>query len=65
MRYRIWSFEHEAWWRPNAHGYTPDIEQAGIFFSDDAHMAVMRANVNGQTNEALVPVMQVFEPEAA
>ena len=27
----IWSGEHNAWYRPEAHGYTEDIAQAGVF----------------------------------
>lgn len=29
--YFIWSFEHGAYWRPKAQGYTDDIQQAGIW----------------------------------
>lgn len=34
--YLIWSNEHRAWWRPNAHGYTVHIEQAGRYTRDEA-----------------------------
>ena len=31
QRFRIWSNEHEAWWRPHFLGYTEDKEKAGIY----------------------------------
>jgi hypothetical protein len=33
---RIWSGEWHAWWRPDACGYTKDIEQAGIYAVGEA-----------------------------
>jgi len=27
----IWSGEREAWWRPDAKGYTGDIGEAGVY----------------------------------
>jgi hypothetical protein len=35
-RYVIWSNEHQAWWRPNSHGYTRWIEDAGRYARDEA-----------------------------
>lgn len=34
--YLIWSNEHRAWWRPDARGYTLDIERAGRYSRDEA-----------------------------
>ena len=31
MKYRIWSNEHNAWWRDEFCGYTKNIENAGIY----------------------------------
>lgn len=31
MRYYIWSYEHAAWWRPHASGYTPLLDEAGTY----------------------------------
>lgn len=31
MKYRIWSNEHNAWWRDSFCGYTKDINQAGVY----------------------------------
>jgi hypothetical protein len=33
----IWSGEHNAYWRPEACGYTSDIKQAGRFMIADAN----------------------------
>ena len=33
----IWSDEWRKWWRPNAHGYTSDREQAGRYTLADAY----------------------------
>ena len=43
--YVIWSFEHEAWWRPDRRGYTPDLKQAGRYTQADADAIVADANV--------------------
>lgn len=29
--YVIWSFDHEAWWRPNERGYTRELAEAGRY----------------------------------
>lgn len=34
---RIWSGERGAWWRRGGHGYTDDIEQAGVFTFSEAY----------------------------
>ena len=33
---RIWSGQWGYWWRANGAGYTPEIEEAGIYDIDDA-----------------------------
>ena len=30
-RWRIWSFEHSAWWRPNELGYTERASESGVY----------------------------------
>lgn len=30
--YLIWSYEHNAWWKPNRWGYTTNIKEAGHLF---------------------------------
>lgn len=32
----IWSDEHRQWWRPDGLGYTPRIEEAGLFDAEEA-----------------------------
>src|SRR5690242_12121938 len=34
--YLIWSNEHGAWWRPNAAGYTIQLEKAGRYSRSEA-----------------------------
>lgn len=35
MKYRIWSNEHNMWWKPYFFGYTHNIDEAGIFTLDE------------------------------
>lgn len=42
--YVIWSFEHDAWWRPARCGYTPDLAEAGRYSEHDAFGIVAEAN---------------------
>lgn len=58
-RYVIWSFEHDAWWRPGAMGYTPDFDKAGRYGGDEAARIVADANIV-HVNEEAIP-----EDEAA
>ena len=41
MNYVIWSFEHEAWWRPNKRGYTDQLNEAGRYTAEEAGMIVV------------------------
>jgi hypothetical protein len=62
--YYIWSFEHQAWWRPGGFGYTRDIERAGTFELPMAAAFVERANQYlplDSPNEALVPIEELAE----
>lgn len=34
--YLIWSNEHNAWWRPDARGYTAFLKDAGRYTRDEA-----------------------------
>ncbi len=40
----IWSFEHNAWWRPGSHGFTTNIEEAGFYSRITAEEIVLDAN---------------------
>lgn len=37
---RIWSDEHNAWWRAEGHGYTTVLERAGLYEFEDARRRV-------------------------
>jgi hypothetical protein len=45
LDYVIWSFEHDAWWRPGGWGYTNHLAEAGRYTADDATRIVRKANV--------------------
>lgn len=36
MRYLIWAWDHEAWYRPNRAGYTTEVHQAGRYTKEEA-----------------------------
>lgn len=61
MKFRIWSNEHMAWWRPNQNGYTQDSNSAGLYSFEEAVAICTQArlhHVDGATsrpNEAMVP----------
>lgn len=66
-KYKIWSNEHQAWWRPNKCGYTDHRELAGVYEEDEAFEIVRDANKHIKwdhypnekvpiPNEALIPL---------
>lgn len=44
MFVRIWSFERNAWWKPDCWGYTENIAEAGLYKRDYAEKIVDAAN---------------------
>lgn len=57
MKYHIWSFEHNAWWRAARRGYTINLTEAGIYEEAEALEICKGANLlPGQINEAMVPI---------
>ena len=44
-RVRIWSFEHDAWWKPESHGYTKLFVEAGFYTRAEAEEICTRANI--------------------
>lgn len=62
-RYLIWSFEHDAWWRPASIGYTKNRTEAGEYSFKEAMKIVLGANIHFSSqdpdkmpNEAMVPL---------
>ena len=45
MKFLIWNFERDMWWRPNNCGYTPNIDEAGRYSFARAKAIVDRANI--------------------
>lgn len=56
QKYRIWSFEHDMWWKPNRRGYTQNIGKAGIYSAEEARAICDDANAYGKINEEMRPV---------
>jgi len=42
---RIWSFQHDAWWRPHSCGYTKNRAEAGLYDRARAEAIVKSANI--------------------
>ena len=49
----IWSFEHQAWWRPDWRGYTDQLSDAGRYSTIEAGLIVVNANVVAEEERAL------------
>ena len=66
MMYRIWSIQHQAWWKPSRSGYCAYIKSAGLYTLEEAIEIVLDANIHVvdllEPDEAIVPVP---ESEAA
>jgi hypothetical protein len=41
----VWSFEHNAWWRPHRWGYTADVHEAGRYTEFEAKVIELHANI--------------------
>lgn len=44
-RWLIWSYEHDAWWRPGGFGYTRALAEAGVYSGADVDRIIRQANV--------------------
>lgn len=55
---KIWSFQHDAWWRPDSCGYTNDEASAGLYERRQAEEIVRQANHGGTLNEDIVELVQ-------
>jgi hypothetical protein len=56
-RWLIWSYEHDAWWRPGSWGYTRELAEAGRYSAAEAERIVARANVV-TVNEQAIPLAE-------
>ncbi len=57
MIYVIWSHEHHQWWRPDAMGYTPNLEEAGRYTREEAYKPVL----NDVHNNEIAIILQTAE----
>lgn len=57
---KIWSFQHDAWWRANSRGYTNDERQAGLYPRAEAEQICVSANYGGKLNEEIVETGKPF-----
>lgn len=61
MKFRIWSNEHMAWWRPNQNGYTQDMDRAGLYGYEEAVAICVQGRIHAASgcvhrpNETMVP----------
>mgnify|MGYP001563721406 CR=1 FL=1 len=57
--YKIWSNEHQGWWKPQHQGYTPDRKLAGIYPEAEARQIIESANIGLKDipNEAMVELV--------
>ena len=53
---KIWSFEHNQWWRPYSRGYTELEGEAGLYDRDEAEIIVRNANITGKIEEQIVEI---------
>jgi hypothetical protein len=55
---KIWSFEHDAWWRAASQGYTASEAEAGLYPRVEAERIVTSANHGGRLHEEIVELVQ-------
>jgi hypothetical protein len=55
---KIWSFEHDAWWRANRCGYTTSEAAAGLYLRSEAEKICTSANYGGKLGEEIVEIDQ-------
>jgi hypothetical protein len=57
-KWLIWSNEHEQWWEPACHGYTPSRADAGRYTLNEATEICVAANryqKDGKPLETMLP----------
>lgn len=58
--YYIWSYEHNAWWKPDRRGYVVDLKGAGKYTKQEAKEILDGANLV-DINETAVKINAFFE----
>lgn len=48
----LWSHKHRQWWKPDAYGYTPNIDDAGRFNAQDAANHLFGDAWSGRVDQA-------------
>ena len=61
----LWSNKHSMWWRPDAHGYTQNIDEAGRYTQADAIRHVVKSAFNGDISKVTCMVVEPAEAVAA
>lgn len=59
-QYLIWSNYHRMWWRPDAAGYTLQLEKAGRYERGDA---ILRCRLRDQHYDSPLPEIPVRESD--
>lgn len=57
LKYLIWSFEHNGYWKANQHGYSKLQSEAGLYAKGEAISICKSANIHG-LNEAMIPYIE-------
>lgn len=61
--YLIWSYEHNAWWKPNQRGYTSDLKLAGHYDYGEAAEIVLPHIPPGEEVAVLEAYAQRWQDE--
>jgi hypothetical protein len=52
----IWSVKHQLWWKENEAGYTPALNEAGLYTADQAQVIEERSQCAGRFDQISVRV---------
>ena len=62
----IWSYEHDAWWKPNSMGYTRKYLEAGRYSEKEAEKICKQADIGRRLlSSVMPPEIMVIENVAA